>query len=249
MTAMSLIGNRLFSPSASIASPPTPRNSTAPAGRLAQRAHQLEAELIAGMFARDQRDAQRRAHARPAEDEQARRLGRARRSWRDRRSARRPPRSRCPRVRRAAASSIVFSPTAGRSSRMSCPRLAALTNTPARPFRRSRREARMSATRASIASVPSAASTASTRPFATTTPCPTSNGESAPSSAAPARMSACVSASGAARRSTPSGASRAVREILDADDAQPLALEYARDALEQVVVAAAKQSARFRPRA
>ena len=30
ITAMSLIGNRLFSPSASIASPPTPKNSISP---------------------------------------------------------------------------------------------------------------------------------------------------------------------------------------------------------------------------
>ena len=143
MTAMSLIGNRLFSPSASMASPPTPRNST-PRRSLAQRPHQLEAELIAGMLARDERDAQR---PRRAHDQSRRRTGRRLRpramTLARRRSARRRRRARCLRVRRARPPRSSAGPTAGRSSRRSWPRLAALTKTPAAPLRRRRRGAQL----------------------------------------------------------------------------------------------------------
>ena len=55
ITAISVSGKRLFSPSAAIASPPTPKNSIRPLRRLAQRTHQLDAELVARRLARHER--------------------------------------------------------------------------------------------------------------------------------------------------------------------------------------------------
>ena len=174
-----------------------------------------------------------------------RRTGRQRRRRarppRARRSARAPAATATPCNCALAAAAIVCGPIAGMSRRKSWPRLGALTNTPDGPERRSRRASRSSATRASIASVPSAASIATTRPSATTTPWPASNGDSAAISAAPMRMSA--SACGATARAPigPSGASSCGAISWAPTTLQAFALEDRRDAGEQVVVAAAKR--------
>ena len=58
ITAMSLMGNRLWSPSALHRLAADAEEADLAVQRLAQRAHQLEAELIARMLARDERDLQ-----------------------------------------------------------------------------------------------------------------------------------------------------------------------------------------------
>ena len=141
ITAMSLIGKRLLSPSASIASPPTPKNATSPFSACAKRAHQLEAELIARMLAGDERDPQSArsgaAHVWKPYDKQPRGVGLAGAALAldDEDPARG---ERDPAQLRPRGAAIVSGPIAGMSRRRSCPRLGALTRTPAGPLRRRR---------------------------------------------------------------------------------------------------------------
>ena len=67
MTAMSDIGNSGRNPSPSIASPPTPAKGDS-AEPVPQGAHEVGAQMVAGMFSGDQIDPQRRRRdrARPA---------------------------------------------------------------------------------------------------------------------------------------------------------------------------------------
>src|ERR1700722_12167289 len=177
----------------------------------AERPHELEAELVARVFAGDESHAQwvhpaGSGYANPATNRPAAAALRAQ-SARSSTSTR-PAAIATPRSCALTAPSIVFGPTAGMSSLRSCPRLGAFTRTPARPARRSRPSARISATRASMASVPSAASIASTRPAATTAPCPASKVDNAPRSDAPSAMSVSSSSDGARAPMGPNAARR-----------------------------------------
>ena len=193
------------------------------------------------MLARDERDASTRSR-RPADHEQsrasaaaaneARAVGDQHLARRDRQTrelgARSPPRSSRGRRRQVEAQIL---PALGRLHENA---RAALEPQPPR-------RARRSATRASIASVPSAASTASTRPSATTTPCPMSKGDSAPSRLAPKAMSASHRPARRGPRSRPPAPAAPARNRAAPTNAQTFALEHARDALQQRVVAAAKE--------
>src|ERR1700729_985959 len=179
--------------------------------RVAERSHELAAELVARMLTGDESDAQwvhpaGGGYENPATNRPAASALRAQ-SARSSTSTR-PAAIATPRNCALTAPSIVFGPTAGMSSLRSCPRLGAFTRTPARPARRSRPLARISATRASMASVPSAASIASTRPAATIAPCPASKVDNAPRSDAPSAMSISSSSDAARAPIGPAGARR-----------------------------------------
>ena len=236
-------------PSASIASPPTPRRRRRPP-RLAKRAHELEAELVARMLAGDERDAERLGA--PLTPETRRRTGprrrpRARSVSRSTTSTR-PAASATPRNCALPAPAIVCGPIAGMSSRRSCPRFGAFTSTPAGPLCLIRPLARISATRASIASVPSAASIARTRPAATIAPCPASKvGQRVEQPCAERDVGLRPPARRRRAPSSPRGASEPRRDLVRADDADAFALEDRRRARRAARCRRARKAARARP--
>ena len=146
-----------------------------------------------------------------------------------------------PRSCALAAPSIVFGPTAGMSSRRSCPRLGALTSTPARPRKAQAAAGAQFGDAREHRVGPFGRLDRQNAPAATTAPCPASNVDSAPISGRRARCRLRPAATAARAPNGPAGASSRGAISWAPTTRTPSLSKIARNADEEPVVAAAKQ--------